>query len=141
MLGRIVADTQSTTQLNSGDHSLVSSTQIDRPEPDGQGQLSTVHNGAGSDRGLTTAGAALEGITAMDGIILPASADRADEAVGKPQPEQFFSASIFCAIPNAKLFETNRSSLCHNNYPLVFWVHYRISAVQYLGRLQDIVAC
>ena len=141
MLGRIVADSQGAAQLNSGDSPLVSSTQIDSPEPDGQGQSGTVHNGTGSDRGLMTTGAALEGITAMDGIILPASTDRADEAVGKSQPEQFFSASLFCAVPNPKLFETNRCSLCHNDYPLAFWVHYRISAVQYLGQLQDMVAC
>lgn len=63
MPGRIVADSQGAAQLNSG----VSSTQIDSPEPDGQGQSGTVHNGTGSDRGLMTTGAALEGITAMDG--------------------------------------------------------------------------
>lgn len=141
MPGRVITDSQGAAQLNSGDSPLISSTQIDCPEPDGQGQSGTVHHGTGSDRSLMTAGAALEGITAMDGIILPASANRTDEAVGKPQPEQFFSASIFCAVPNPKLFETNRSSLCHNDYPLAFWVHYRISAVQYLGRLQDMVAC
>ena len=88
MPGRIVADSQGATQLNSRDSPLVSSTQIDCPEPYGQGQSGTVHNGTGSDRGLMTAGAALEGITAMDGIILPASANRTAEAVGKPQPEQ-----------------------------------------------------
>ncbi len=65
MPGRIVADSQGAAQLNSGDSPLVSSTQIDSPEPDGQGQPGTVHNGTGSDRGLMTTGAALEDITAM----------------------------------------------------------------------------
>ena len=67
MPGRIVADSQGATQLNSRDSPLVSSTQIDCPEPYGQGQSGTVHNGTGSDRCLMTADTALEGITAMDG--------------------------------------------------------------------------
>lgn len=63
---------------------------------------------------------ALGGITAMDGIILTATANTADKAVGEPQPEQFFSASVFCAVPNPKFLETNCGSLCHNDCPLCF---------------------
>lgn len=142
MPGRIVADSQGAAQLNLGDSPLVSSTQIDCPEPYGQGWFGTVHNATGSDGGLMTAGVALEGITAMGGIIYswhPQTGQTKPSGNRRRNSSSLQASSVLYRTRNSlKLIAAAFAIMITL---LAFWVYYRISAVQYLGQLQDMGAC
>lgn len=118
---RIVADSQRTTQLDSGNTSFVRCAQIDSPEPEGQRQTGMVHDGSSSNRGLVPAGAALVGVAALDGIVFHATTLGAYEPLGKTQTEQFCSACVFAVVTTAKFLERDLSCTCHDNVPFLFW--------------------
>ena len=84
---RLIADVQRTAQLDGRNAAFVRGTQIDRPEPSGQGQMRAVHNGSCGDGGLASAGAALERVSPANRVVFRTAAFRADEAVWKPKPE------------------------------------------------------
>ena len=118
MPGCVVANFQSAAQLNRRNTSLVRCKKINRPEPCGQRQTGAMHDGSSRHGGLVPAGTALAGVTPVDGIVLPAAANRADKALRKPKPEQLSTASILCIVTSPKFLKSNRSSLCHNIVPL-----------------------
>lgn len=105
-------------RLNRRNTSLVRCKKINRPEPCGQRQTGAMHDGSSRHGGLVPAGTALAGVTPVDGIVLPAAANRADKALRKPKPEQLSTASILCIVTSPKFLKSNRSSLCHNIVPL-----------------------
>lgn len=88
------------------------------------------------------AGAALVGVPTLDGVELPPAALGADKALGKPQTEQFRSASVLGSETLPKFLESDLLCLCHVNALLFsFWGHYRTVVVPSSGRLQDVVVC
>ena len=84
---RLIADVQRTAQLDGRNAAFVRGTQIDRPEPSGQGQMRAVHNGFCGDGSLVSAGTALERVPPANWVIFRTAAFRADKAVWKPKPE------------------------------------------------------
>ena len=84
---RPIADVQRTTQLDGRNAAFVRGTQIDRPEPDRQGQVRAVHDRPGRDGRLMPTGAALERVPSANRVIFRTAAFRTEEAVWKPKPE------------------------------------------------------
>ena len=64
------------------------------------------------------AGAALVGVSALDWVELPTAALGADKSPGKPQTEQFRSASILGCETLLKFLESDLICLCHIDAPL-----------------------
>ena len=92
--------------------------------------MGAVHDRSGGDGGLMTAGAALVGVPTLDGIEVPPAALGADKALGKPQTEQFRSASVLGSETLPEFLESDFLCLCHVNALLFsFWGHYRMAAV------------
>ena len=65
-----------------------------------------------------SAGAALVGVTTVDGIVFHAAALGAYKPIREPQSEQFRSASILAAVTAAKFLEGDLCCACHNDVPL-----------------------
>ena len=80
---RLIADAQRTAQLNGRNAAFVRGTQIDRPEPECQRQMGTVHNRSRGNRSLVPVGTALKNVAAMNGIAFHAAALRTDKPIGK----------------------------------------------------------
>ena len=79
----IVTDPQCTAQLNSRNASFIRCAQIDRPEPDRQGQVRAVHDRSGGNRSLVSEGTTLAGIPALNRIVFHTATLRAYKPIGK----------------------------------------------------------
>lgn len=115
MPGGVIADPQRPAKLDSRDTALIGNAKIDRPKPNGQGQMRAVHDCSSGDGGLMAAGTALADAPAVNRIKLFSSAFRAHEALGKSLTKQFLPAGIFRLISGAKFFEADRRRLCHDD--------------------------
>lgn len=73
--------------MNGGNPARMSDTNINRPGPNCQGQISAVNNNSGSNGSLMAAGLALANIPCPDGIGLRTTTFRTNEAMGEPLPE------------------------------------------------------
>lgn len=80
--GGFAANLKLTGQSKGRDTALVADSQIDCPEPLGQGQMGAVHDGIGSQSSLVTAMLALIAAIALHGIMLPATTLGADIPLG-----------------------------------------------------------
>ena len=113
----VIAEFRSSAELNRRNTSFVGDAQVNRPKPDGQGQVGAVHNRAGGDGSLMPAGATLAHFAPANRVIFGTAAFWADEAVGKPLAEQFLPAGILGIVAGAKFLETDLSRFCHDNIP------------------------
>lgn len=104
--GSLIADLKLTCQGKGGDTALVTSHQVDCPEPLGQGQMAAVHNGVSGQRSLMTAIGALVAAIAIQNIAMPMATYRADKALGPFDCVQVLHAGFLIRKPLDKLAET-----------------------------------
>ena len=115
MPGGVIADSQCPAELNSRNTPLIGNAKVDRPKPNGQGQMGAVHHRSSCDGGLAAARTALADVPAANDIKLFTAAFRTYEALGKTLAKQFLPARFFCMIPAPKFFEADGCRLCHRN--------------------------
>ncbi len=93
-----LGDPETAAQLQAGDPLLALGEQIDRLKPHGKAKLGGMEDGAGGQRDLMAAAAALDQLAGLDLRAAPAAAARADEALGPAPGYQCRPALLFGPI-------------------------------------------
>lgn len=102
----LIADFDLSGQSQGRNTTLITGNQVNCPEPFGQGQMSTVHDGIGSQSGLVSAPLTLVTAIADNGIMFPTAALWAHVTLRPLYLIQVFSAGLFCRESLDKPAET-----------------------------------